>query len=77
MIDVSTPLCTCNDAASKVPTRTEPAMDETPLRRTYEETMLECLMPAPRAATARQTVGLDEIARDCARRLATAADTAM
>jgi hypothetical protein len=38
--------------------------------RGYGDTVLECLMPALRSAVARRTAGFDEIARDCARRLA-------
>lgn len=38
--------------------------------RGYEDTVLECLMPALRAAVARRTAVLDAIARDCAQRLA-------
>jgi hypothetical protein len=38
--------------------------------RGYEDTVLECLMPALRSAMARRTAALDAVARDCARRLA-------
>jgi hypothetical protein len=38
--------------------------------RGYEDTVLECLMPALRSAAARHAAGLDEIVRDCTRRLA-------
>lgn len=37
----------------------------------FGNTVLECLMPALRTVASRQTVGFDEIARDCAQRLAT------
>jgi hypothetical protein len=35
------------------------------------DTVLECLMPALRSVASRRTAGFDEIARDCAQRLAT------
>jgi hypothetical protein len=37
--------------------------------REYEDTVLECLMPALRLTPARRVVGFDAVARDCARRL--------
>jgi hypothetical protein len=37
--------------------------------REYEDTVLECLMPALRLAHARRAAGLDAVARDCATRL--------
>ncbi len=39
--------------------------------REYEDTVLECLMPALRLAEARRAAGLDAVARDCAQRLCT------
>ncbi|HYQ64888.1 2OG-Fe(II) oxygenase [Actinophytocola sp.] len=38
--------------------------------RVYGDTVLECLMPALRVVASRSAAGFDEIARDCARRLA-------
>jgi hypothetical protein len=37
--------------------------------REYEDTVLECLMPALRLARTRQVAGLDAVARDCVQRL--------
>jgi hypothetical protein len=37
--------------------------------RGYEDTVLECLMPALRPAASRRAAGFDAIARDCAQRL--------
>jgi hypothetical protein len=37
--------------------------------RGYEDTVLECLMPALRSAASRRAAGFDAIARDCAQRL--------
>jgi hypothetical protein len=48
----------------------DPLRDEiTGALREYEETVLECLMPALRLADARQVSGLDAVAQDCAQRL--------
>jgi hypothetical protein len=48
----------------------DPLRDEiTGALREYEETVLECLMPALRLADARHVSGFDTVARDCAQRL--------
>jgi hypothetical protein len=48
----------------------DPLRDEiTGALREYDDTVLECLMPALRLADARQVPGLDAVARDCAQRL--------
>ncbi|QIZ35851.1 2OG-Fe(II) oxygenase [Saccharopolyspora sp. ASAGF58] len=39
--------------------------------RGYEDTVLECLMPALRSVASRRAAGFDKIARDCAQRLGT------
>jgi hypothetical protein len=43
--------------------------------RSYEDTVLECLMPALRLAHTRATAGLGPLARDCAKRLGRIAAT--